>query len=70
MHSTVFATGIVDLHRGKLIDIINGRSRKVLADWLVAQPCGWIERIEVAALDPFAVTDRLYRPGCPTRYRC
>jgi transposase len=30
--STIFATGIVDLRRGKLIDIIDGRSRKVLAD--------------------------------------
>ena len=38
IRSTVFATGIVDLHRGKLIDIIPGRSRKVLADWLIDQP--------------------------------
>jgi hypothetical protein len=29
---TVFAAGVVDLHRGKLIDIVAGRSRKVLAD--------------------------------------
>ena len=27
IRSTVFATGIVDLHRAKLIDIIPGRSR-------------------------------------------
>jgi transposase len=51
--STIFATGIVDLHRGKLIDIVGGRSRKVLADWLAQQPTEWIERIAVAALDPF-----------------
>jgi transposase len=30
----VFAAGIVDLHRLKLIDIVAGRSRKVLADCL------------------------------------
>jgi len=41
------------LGRGELIDIIDGHSRKVLADWLFQQPSGWIERIEVAALDPF-----------------
>jgi transposase len=50
---TVFATGIVDLHRGRLIDIAEGRSRKVLADWLSAQPAEWAAGIEVAALDPF-----------------
>ena len=53
IRSTVFATGIVDLHRGKLIDIIPGRSRKVLADWLIDQPAEWTAGIEVAALDPF-----------------
>ena len=30
IRSTIFATGIVDLHCGKLIDIVDGRSRKVL----------------------------------------
>ena len=53
IRSTVFATAIVDLHRGKLIDIIPGRSRKVLADWLIDQPAEWTAGIEVAALDPF-----------------
>ena len=32
---TVFATGVVDLHRGRLIDIAEGRSRKVLADYAI-----------------------------------
>jgi transposase len=50
---TLFATGVVDLHAGKLIDIVPGRSRKVLADWLSDRPAAWAERIEVAALDPF-----------------
>lgn len=49
--STVFATGIVDLHRGQLIDIVPGRSRKVLADWLIARREGWTAAVEVAALD-------------------
>ena len=50
---TVFATDVVDLHAGKLIDIIPGRRRKVLADWLSDQPAEWATGIEVAALDPF-----------------
>jgi transposase len=52
-HSTVFATGVVDLDRARLIDIVPGRSRKVLADWLLAQPVQWTANIGVAALDPF-----------------
>jgi transposase-like protein len=50
--ATVFAAGVVDLHRVKLIDIVAGRSRKVLADWLFDQSTEWAAGIEVAALDP------------------
>jgi len=64
---TVFATDVVDLHTGKLIDVIEGRSRKVLADWLSDQPAHWAERIEVAALDPFRGYARPCRPDCRTR---
>ena len=42
----VLATGVVDLHLGRLIDVVAGRSRKVLEqlrDWTLA--------FEVAALD-------------------
>jgi transposase len=53
MRPTASATGIVDLHRGRLIDVIPRRSRKVLADWLSEQPDEWITGIDVAALDPF-----------------
>jgi len=37
---TVFATGVVDLHSGKLIDMIEGRRRKVLLDWPSGLPSG------------------------------
>jgi hypothetical protein len=63
---TVFAAGVVDLHRVKLIDIVAGRSRKVLADWLFDQSTEWTAGIEVAALDPvpglgFACVDDVRR---------
>jgi transposase len=67
--STLFATGIVDLRRGQLIDIIDGRSRKVLTDWLSEQPCGWIEQIEVAALDPFRGYGSALSAGLPNAAR-
>jgi transposase len=69
IHPTVFATGIVDLHRGKLIDIIPGRSRKVLADWLISQPAEWTAGIEVVALDPFRGYGAALSAGLPHAVR-
>ena len=67
--STVFATGIVDLQRGKLTDIVAGRSRKVLADWLIDQPEGWVAGIQVAALDPFRGYGSALSTGLPHAVR-
>lgn len=54
---TQFATGIVDLSPGRaarLFQVCPGRSGKVYADWLTAQPQSWRDGVRVAALDPFA----------------
>ena len=67
--STVFATGIVDVHHGQLIDIVPGRSRKVLADWLIARPKGWAAGVEVAALDPFRGYSSALSTGLPRAVR-
>src|SRR6201997_3969996 len=67
--ATVFATGIVDLQRGKLIDIVPGRSRKVLADWLIACPEDWTAGVEVAALDPFRGYGLALSMGLPQAVR-
>lgn len=64
---TGFATGIVDLTPGRgprVLDVVQGRSGKVYADWLARQQPAWRERISVAALDPFrgyknAIDDKL-----------
>lgn len=51
-----FATGIVDLTRGRaprLLDIVAGRTGRVYADWITARGPGWRAGITVAALDPF-----------------
>lgn len=50
---TTYATGIVDLDRAQLLDVMLGRSGRVLGDWLDAQPAAWREQITVAAIDPF-----------------
>jgi transposase len=50
---TTYATGVVDLDRAQLLDVMPGRSGRVLGDWIDAQPEPWREQITVAAIDPF-----------------
>lgn len=50
--STVFVTGFVDLHRGRLLDLVPGRSGRVVRDWLDRQPVAWRAGIDSVALDP------------------
>jgi transposase len=55
-HPTWFATGITDLTPGRparLLDIQQGRSGTVLAEWLAARTPDWRARIVTASLDPF-----------------
>ena len=51
---TVFTTQIVDLDRHRLLDVIEGRSRYVLAGWLAERGSVWCEQITLATLDPAA----------------
>ena len=53
-HRTVFTTQIVDLDRHRLLDVVEGRSRDVLAGWLAARGDPWCDRIRLATLDPAA----------------
>jgi transposase len=55
-HPTWFATGITDLTPGRparLLDIAQGRSGTVLAEWLAARQPDWRARVATASLDPF-----------------
>jgi transposase len=49
-----YVTVIVDLTRGRPIDIIEGRPRKVLRDWLAGQTPAWRAEVKIAALEPAA----------------
>ena len=49
-----YVTVIVDLARGRPLDIIQGRSKKVLRAWLAAQTPAWRAGVKIAALDPAA----------------
>lgn len=53
---TQFATGIVDLTPGRpprLLDVVDGRSGRVYADWIADRERAWREQVRFAALDPF-----------------
>jgi transposase len=50
-HSTVYATGLVDLTERIVIDMVRGNSAADLRRWTHNADPGWLERIEVVALD-------------------
>jgi len=53
-HRTVFTTKIVDLDRHRLLDVVKGRSRDVIAGWLTERGDVWCSQITLATLDPAA----------------
>jgi transposase len=58
-HSTVYATGLVDLQRHRLIDMVQGNAAKDLRKWCAGADTDWLELIAVVATD---LTDS-YRAG-------
>jgi transposase len=50
-HSTLYATGLVDLDAHILIDMVEGNSADDLRRWVNAQDSGWLEEIDTIATD-------------------
>jgi transposase len=50
---TRWVTGLVDLERGRLLDLVADRTSAAVADWLGARPRDWLARIATVALDPW-----------------
>jgi hypothetical protein len=53
---TRWVTGLVDLERGRLLDVVADRTRAAVDGWLGAQPRDWLAQAGVVALDPGAGT--------------
>jgi transposase len=70
-HGTLFATGIVDLSRrvARLLDVVEGRTGKALADWVGERDPSWRDVVEVAALDPFRGYASALRTSLPNATR-
>ena len=50
---TRYVTGLVDLERGRLLDVVADRTRAAVDGWLGARPRGWLAQITMVALDPW-----------------
>lgn len=50
---TRFVTGLVDLQRGRLLDVVDGGAGRAVSDWLAAREEGWLSAVERVALDPY-----------------
>jgi transposase len=62
-HPTQYVTGMVDLDRRRLIDVIEGNAGADVARWLDRQPEGWRAGVEVVATDPHEGYRRGIRPA-------
>jgi transposase len=50
---TRWVTGLVDLERGRLLDVVADRTRAAVDSWLGARTHDWLARIGTVALDPW-----------------
>ncbi len=50
-HATIYATGMIDLDRSIVIDLIEGRKGADVGGWLDAQPQEWLDGVKVVATD-------------------
>lgn len=48
-----FVTGLVDLRRSRLLDVVDGRAGSAATSWLAARDDAWLAAIERVALDPY-----------------
>jgi transposase len=46
-------TGLVDLERGRLLDVVADRTKAAVDGWLGARPGAWLAGIGTVALDPW-----------------
>jgi transposase len=53
-HPTLYVSGLVDLDRGLLLDVVENRTARAVTAWLAARPPRWRRRVKIAALDPYA----------------
>jgi transposase len=58
-HPTLWATGLVDTRRGRLVDVIEGRDAAKLRAWLHQRDPDWLTAVATVSIDPHEA----YRSG-------
>jgi transposase len=64
-HHTIYATQLVDLDRGRLLDVVPGRSARSVSGWLDDRSRWFRDHVAVAAIDPHAGYQRALRTSLP-----
>jgi transposase len=64
-HHTIYATQLVDLDRGRLLDVVPGRSARSVSWWLDDRSRWFRDHVGVAAIDPHAGYQRALRMSLP-----
>jgi transposase len=49
---TRYVTGLVDLERGQLLDVVGDRTKAAVDGWLGARPRDWLAQVDTVTLDP------------------
>ena len=50
---TRYVTGLVDLERGRLLEVVADHTRAAGDGWLGARPCDWLAQVTTVALGPW-----------------
>jgi len=50
---TAFVSGLVDTATGRLLDVVQDRTARVVTDWLAGRDPAWLAAVGVVALDPY-----------------
>ena len=56
---------IVDVTTGQVLAVVDGRSSAGVGAWLAARPAGWLDQVEVVAIDPSAAFRKALRTHLP-----
>lgn len=48
-----FVTGLVDLRRSRLLDVVDGRAGSAVTGWFAGRNADWLAAVERVALDPY-----------------
>jgi transposase len=65
-HHTIYATQLVDLDTGRLLDVVPGRSAKSVTSWVERQGGDTRAKVVVAAIDPHAGYAKALRTSLPS----